>query len=78
MENKKYKSQVYRRAYFREYVKKNKQRLKAISLMGEIGKIIKTQKQLTQHIEDNTDLMKKEQIKLDIKIKQIKDFLNIK
>jgi len=73
-----YKSQVHRRAYFREYVRKNKQRLKAISLMGDIGKIIKTQNQLTQSIEDNTELMKKEQIKLDFKLKQVKDFLNIK
>ena len=46
--------------------------------MGDIGKIIKTQNQLTQSIEDNTELMKKEQIKLDFKLKQVKDFLNIK
>lgn len=71
-------SQVKRRAYFREYARKNKDRRKALVLMGSVAKMMKTNKQLTRQIESDTELVKREQIKLDIKINKIKKFLNIK
>lgn len=75
--NSKSKSQKGRRKYFREYNRRNKERLKMISLMGGLDKLIEAQKVLSNEISDKTELMKKEQAKLDYKINQIKKFLNI-
>lgn len=72
------KYNVKRRKYFREYNRRNKIRLKMMALIGGATKLIASNKILCDSIVDKTELMRKEQVKLDIKINQIKKFVNIK
>lgn len=77
--NKNVKGQQWkRRKYFREYNRRNKIRLKAIVLMGDVAKIMNTNKKLVESIDAKTELIRKEQIRLDRKLNQIKKFINIK
>lgn len=74
----KVRNRIKRRKYFREYGRRNAARLKAIVLMGDVAKIMKTSRELSEAIDVKTELMRAEQVKLDFKINQIKKFINIK
>lgn len=59
-----------RREYFREYMKARYKR-KILAMVGRATK-------LSDSIAEGTELIRKNQIRLERKIKQIKEFVNIK
>lgn len=67
-----------RRAYFRRYNRRNKDRLKMVALMGGIGKLMEANKIISDQIVSKTEAMRKSQAKIDFKINQIKKFINLK
>lgn len=74
----KVRNRIRRRKYFKEYNRKNKDRRKMMYMLEGMDKIMVSTKMLSQDIIDKTELMRKENLKLELEINQIKNFINIK
>ena len=74
----KVRNRIRRRKYFREYGRRNKARLTMISMMGGLAKMMAKNKLISDELVDKAEQMRRENLKLEIKINRIKNFVNIK